>query len=488
MKAVRFYAKEDVRFDEVPAPDALGDSQVLVRPLTCGICGTDLHEFAGGPIVTPINPHKFTGATLPQILGHEFSAEVVETGRSVSRVRKGDRVSIQPLVMPLDDYYSRRGLNHLSPSMGCIGLSWAWGGMGELAVINDYNANPIPDDVSDEQGAMVEPTAVALYGVDRAKIKGGDTVLVTGAGPIGALVILICNAVGASKIFVSEPNANRRRHIESLGVAAAVLDPRAVNVVDYIRENTEEGVGVDAAIECSGVELALNTCVEAVRNHGTVVQTGLHVKKALVDPALWALKDITIEATWCYEVTMWPRVIRMISSGKLPVEKIITGRIQPEADRREGLPLAAEPGGPGNEGHGQHASDPSDARSELMQIEALVVGATGIAGRGVSQELLQVGARVHGLSRKPEGLAPGATHVAADLTDAASVAQGACGLEAEPRLSDHMVATGERRGEHPGQCRGGADAARVPSRPPARCAMSRSSPASSIISGRSTPM
>ena len=78
--------------------------------------------------------------------------------------------------------------------------------------------------------------------------------LVTGAGPIGALVVLICNAVGASKIFVSEPNANRRKHIENLGVATAVLDPKSVNVVEFIRENTEEGVGVDAAIECSGFE------------------------------------------------------------------------------------------------------------------------------------------------------------------------------------------------------------------------------------------
>lgn len=229
--------------------------------------------------------------------------------------------------------------------MGCVGLSWAWGGMGELAVINDYNASLIPDGISDEQGAMVEPTAVALYGVDRAKVTGGSTVLITGAGPIGALVILICSAFGASQIIVSEPNANRRRHIESLGVAAAVLDPKHVNVVEYIRENTEEGVGVDAAIECSGIEAALNTCVEAVRNHGTVVQTGLHVRKALVDPALWAMKDITIEATWCYEITMWPRVIRMISSGKLPVEKIITGRIAPEAIVEKGFRSLLNPSG-----------------------------------------------------------------------------------------------------------------------------------------------
>jgi (R,R)-butanediol dehydrogenase / meso-butanediol dehydrogenase / diacetyl reductase len=263
----------------------------------------------------------------------------------VSRVRKGDRVSIQPLVMPLDDYYSRRGLNHLSPSMGCVGLSWAWGGMGELAVVNDYNTNVIPDAVTDEQGALVEPTAVALYGVDRSKVTGGSTVLITGGGPIGALVALICSAVGASRIFVSEPNSNRRGHIDSLGVGATVIDPKAVNVVEYIRANTEEGVGVDSAIECSGIEAALNTCVEAVRNHGTVVQTGLHVKKALVDPALWALKDITIEATWCYEVTMWPRVIRMISSGRLPVEKIITSRIAPEAIVDKGFRSLLDPSG-----------------------------------------------------------------------------------------------------------------------------------------------
>jgi (R,R)-butanediol dehydrogenase / meso-butanediol dehydrogenase / diacetyl reductase len=158
-------------------------------------------------------------------------------------------------------------------------------------------------------------------------------------------VVLICNAVGASKIFVSEPNANRRNHIENLGVATAVLDPKSINVVEFIRENTEEGVGVDAAIECSGFEAAFNTCVEAVRNHGTVVQTGLHVRKALVDPALWAMKDIIIEATWCYPVTMWPRVIRMISSGKLPVEKIVTGRIEPEAIVEKGFRSLLSPSG-----------------------------------------------------------------------------------------------------------------------------------------------
>lgn len=345
MKAVRYYGKEDIRVERVSEPGAVGSRQIKIKPKTCGICGTDLHEFAAGPIVTSATPHRFTGASLPQILGHEFSAEVIEIGSDVSRVKPGDRISIQPLVMPLDDYYSRRGLNHLSPRMGCVGLSWAWGGMGEIAIINDYNANLIPDTVSDEQGALIEPTAVALNGVDRAKIGGGSTVLVTGAGPIGALVVLCCAAVGASKIFVSEPNENRRRQIEQLGVADAVFDPRKQDIAELLRDRTEEGVGVDAAIECSGSEAALNTCVEAVRNRGTVAQVGLHVKKALVDPARWTMKDITIEATWCYPITMWPRVISMVQKGTLPVEKIITGRIGADEVVNEGFRTLLDPSG-----------------------------------------------------------------------------------------------------------------------------------------------
>src|SRR5207253_2715096 len=105
-------------------------------------------------------------------------------------------------------------LNHLSPRMGCIGLSWQWGGMGEYALINDYNANKLPEWVTNQQGALIEPAAVALYGAERAKVGGGSTVLITGAGPIGALVALACHALGAAQIILSEPNANRRKHIE----------------------------------------------------------------------------------------------------------------------------------------------------------------------------------------------------------------------------------------------------------------------------------
>ena len=116
-------------------------------------------------------------------------------------------------------------------------------------------------------------------------------------------------------------------------------------MIEMLREETEEGVGVDSAIECSGTEAGLNTCCEAVRNHGTVAQVGLHVKKASVDPALWALKDITIEATWCYHVTMWPRIIGMVERGVYPVHKVISAQIAADDVVDKGFKTLLDPAG-----------------------------------------------------------------------------------------------------------------------------------------------
>jgi (R,R)-butanediol dehydrogenase/meso-butanediol dehydrogenase/diacetyl reductase len=346
MRAVRFHAARDIRVEDVAPPSGpLAPDDVLVAPYCCGICGTDLHEYIAGPIVTPQTPHVFTGVTNPQILGHEFSAKVVKVGSAVSHVGPGDRVSIQPLVMPQDDYYAKRGLHHLSPKMGCVGLSWAWGGMAEQAVIKDYNAQPIPNGLTDEQGAMIEPAAVAMYGVDRGGVAAGSTVLVSGAGPIGALTVLAAKAAGAAVIIVSEPNPHRRRIIEEIAPYAVTVDPTRQNLLEVVRDLTEEGVGVDVALECVGLEVSLNACVEAVRRQGRVVQTGLHIKRASVDAMLWALKDITIEATWCYPITVWPRIARLIASGAFPVEKVITARIDAADVVSKGFEALLDPAG-----------------------------------------------------------------------------------------------------------------------------------------------
>lgn len=327
MQALRFHAQGDVRIDEVAAPRAIGPDQLVVKPSFCGICGTDLHEYAAGPLIVPTAPHVFTGAKLPQILGHEFAGEVVEVGRAVSHVRPGDRVSIQPQVFPQDDYYARRGMGHLSDRNATIGLSWDWGGMGEYAVVNGYNAYRLPEDIDDLQGAMIEPAAVGVYAVDRGQVRPGSTVLVAGGGPIGVLTAMAARLAGASLVVVSEPNAMRRAAIEDLDLGLRCLDPGAGDLVAALQQETEDGVGVDVAFECVGNERAFDTCIKAVRRRGVVVQVGLHLGTATVEPTVWALKDISIEGVVCYPVTIWPRIMGLIRSGRFPIERLVSRRV-----------------------------------------------------------------------------------------------------------------------------------------------------------------
>src|SRR5690348_9264468 len=245
MRALRFHAARDLRIEEVAEPPSPGTDEVIVRVATCGICGTDLHEFVAGPIVTPVEPHPLTGAQNPQILGHEFAGEVLAVGSDVTRVAAGDRVAIMPLAYCGRCAYCRRGLQHLCATMACVGLSHAWGGMAELATVAEYQVVRLPDEVSYQQGALIEPAAVAAYGVERAGVAPGDRVLVTGAGPIGALAALCAHSAGASAVYISEPNAARRARAEALG-AATVLDPTTVDVPEVLRGESD-GLGVDVA-------------------------------------------------------------------------------------------------------------------------------------------------------------------------------------------------------------------------------------------------
>jgi (R,R)-butanediol dehydrogenase / meso-butanediol dehydrogenase / diacetyl reductase len=198
--------------------------------------------------------------------------------------------------------------------------------MAPECVVNEYQVTTLPDTISDEQGALIEPAAVAFYSVLRGRIEPGHSVLVTGAGPIGALAVLAAAAGGAARIYVSEPNPARSELVNSFGVVERVFNPDKADVAQEINELTR-GIGVDVALECVGFEAALNLCVQTVKSLGTVVQTGLHVGSAAVDPMLWALKDLSIVATWCYPVVVWPQIISLVKSGKFPIEKTITSKI-----------------------------------------------------------------------------------------------------------------------------------------------------------------
>ncbi|HET8766686.1 MAG TPA: alcohol dehydrogenase catalytic domain-containing protein, partial [Pedococcus sp.] len=154
MRAARFHGKSDIRVEDVETPKIKERDEVLVEVLWCGICGTDLHEYMVGPIVTPVDPHPLTGATLPQTLGHEFSARVVEVGPDVEDVSVGDRVAIMPAIVCGRCRFCREGLGHLCVRFACTGLSAETGGLAQYAVLKEYQVAVLPDSVSDVEGAV----------------------------------------------------------------------------------------------------------------------------------------------------------------------------------------------------------------------------------------------------------------------------------------------------------------------------------------------
>lgn len=326
MRAAVFHAANDIRTEETANPGPLAPDEVLIRPALAGICGTDLHEFTDGPILIPVTPHPLNGAQAPQILGHEFSATVVDVGTATTSVRCGDRVGVLPASWCGNCAACLRGQHQVCSRLAALGLSSPWGGLGELAVTKASQLTILPENVSLVQAALLEPAAVAATAVGRSRLIPGGSMLIVGGGPIGALSALYAHVLGVAQIVISEPNAKRRHLLETLEVAT-VLDPTVHEVLDIVRDRTG-GYGVDAALEAAGNETALNLCIDSVRPQGVVVQTALHSKSASIEPLKVAMKDISIEGTWCYQVWEWPRLVQLVATGRFPIEKIVTKEIQ----------------------------------------------------------------------------------------------------------------------------------------------------------------
>jgi (R,R)-butanediol dehydrogenase/meso-butanediol dehydrogenase/diacetyl reductase len=342
VKALRLLGLRQLEVTEVQAPSEPGPGEVVLRNQLCGICGTDLHEYADGPRLVTAEPHALTGAQLPQILGHEFSGEVVAVGADVTAVRVGERVCVMPLFFCGTCPACLAGRQQICTRLGAVGYNWPWGGMGEYATVAEHQVARLPDSMTDAQGALVEPTAVAIHAVSSAPVRPGDAVLVTGGGPIGQLVALSCLAAGAGTVYASEPNDARRASAARLGLTR-VIDPSAGDGMAQLREDVPDGV--DVAIECAGNGAALEACIGAVRPGATIVQTGLHPKPVQVDPQQLTSRDLTIKGVVCFPVTSWPRVIQLIASGRLPAERIITGEVVLSRAIQDGFEALLDPQG-----------------------------------------------------------------------------------------------------------------------------------------------
>jgi (R,R)-butanediol dehydrogenase/meso-butanediol dehydrogenase/diacetyl reductase len=240
-------------------------------------------------------------------------------------------------------FFCVRGRQGLCSSLRLTGVTWPWGGLAEQAIVPAYQAIPLPDGVTFEQGAILEPLATVVHGVERSGLRPGGSVLITGAGPIGQLAVLTCTAAGAGSVFVSEPQRARRQLAELLGLTT-VFDPTTTDVAGEIADRTG-GLGVDCAIECSGSQLGLDACIAATRRGGTVAMIAIHIGPRTVVPEGWVWRDLTVAGVWSFKFYDSPRILSQIAAGTLPVERIVTSRIDVDDVVPRGIDRLADPDG-----------------------------------------------------------------------------------------------------------------------------------------------
>jgi len=311
MRAAVFHAAGDIRLEDVDAPSP-GPGEVAIAVAFNGLCGSDLHEYLHGPVFIPVEPHPLTGARLPVTLGHEFAGCVADVGPGVERLAIGDRVAVEPL------YHCGRcrmcvtGAYNLCPSRAFHGLAAAGGGLSERTVVREEMVHHLPDSVTLERGALVEPMAVALHAVRRTSINAGDAAVILGAGPIGIGAFFALRRLGAAPIIVAEPSADRRATIQRLG-ADHVLDPGEADIVAKTRRLTEEGAAV--VVDAAGVPATANDSLRLVRSAGHVVTVAAHAQPVQVNPNQM-LREITWTGSLAYTAADFREVIELMDKGE----------------------------------------------------------------------------------------------------------------------------------------------------------------------------
>ncbi|MGG4549740.1 2,3-butanediol dehydrogenase [Rossellomorea marisflavi] len=319
MKALRWHDQKDIRLEEIEEP-VTGAGQVKMKVKWCGICGSDLHEYLGGPIFIPVDePHPLTGEKAPVTLGHEFSGEVVEVGEGVSNYKVGDRVVVEPIFAA----HGHQGAYNLDEQMGFLGLAGGGGGLSEYVAVDEELLFKLPDDLSYEQGALVEPSAVALYAVRSSKVKAGDKVAVFGCGPIGLLVIEALKAAGATDIYAVELSPERQAKAEELG--AIVVNPAEVD--DTVAEISRlTGGGVDVSFEVTGVPVVLRQAIQSTGIGGETIIVSIWEQGAEILPNDIVIKERTVKGIIGYR-DVYPAVLSLMQKGYFSADKLVTKRI-----------------------------------------------------------------------------------------------------------------------------------------------------------------
>jgi L-iditol 2-dehydrogenase len=304
------YGIEDLRIEETPTPDP-GRGEVAVSVQVVGVCGSDTHYYTHGAV------GRFVVET-PLVLGHEAAGVISAVGEGVDNVSPGDRVAIEPGVACGKCRYCRQGHYNLCPFMAFMATPPHNGALTKTLVTKSQNVYVLPDEMTFEEGALLEPLSVGIWANQKAGTSLGDHVLISGAGPVGLLAAEVARALGASSIDLVDINETR------LSVAAA----HGFGVRNVARDPFDKkGDGsYDLLIECSGAPGALDLGLWQVHAGGRAVMVGIP-GSASVTLSLPALHDreMSVSTIFRYANT-WPTAIELVQSGRVHISDLITHR------------------------------------------------------------------------------------------------------------------------------------------------------------------
>ncbi len=311
MKSAVFYGKHDLRVEDAPLP-AVGPRDVLIRVKACGVCGTDVHIYEGDKGAAEVTP--------PTILGHEFAGVVEEVGTEVTGFVRGDRVCVDPNCYCGACDPCRKGLAHYCEHMIGYGTT-VNGGFAEFCAVDVRQVYKLGDQTTFEQGAMTEPVACCLHGIDMCEIKPGQSVVVIGGGMIGLLMLQLARLAGAARTALLEPVESKREVARELG-ADVCIDPLHEDV-----KQTLAAAGITApevVIECVGRTSTIEQAIEIAGNKAIVMMFGLTKPDDTISVKPFQIfqKELVLKASFINPYTQ-KRALNLIDSGRLDVSSMV---------------------------------------------------------------------------------------------------------------------------------------------------------------------
>ena len=311
MLQAKLVAPEKILFEKTKIP-LLGEKEVLIKVKICGVCGSDVHSYKGKhPFVHP-----------PIVLGHEFSGVIHQIGTRVNSFSPGDRVIVEPNIVCGKCYNCLQGRYNICTNLkvvGCVGYD---GAFAEYVAVSEKKVLRLPGNISFEEAALVEPVAVAVHAVRKAKQKINDVVVILGAGTIGLLVMQVAKLAGAGKVIVTDVLDYRLKKAGELG-ADRLVNPASQDLIKIIQEKYGRNE-VDLIYDCVGIEETISQAIQIARKGIRIMVIGVPEERIEVDLSLIQDRELEIVGSLMYVREDFKAAIDFIQKERLKVKPLVT--------------------------------------------------------------------------------------------------------------------------------------------------------------------